>query len=163
MYRGLAIVYALAAVAALVMAYFAYKVSGLGAVFVFGFAALGLGVSCRVSLDQSKRFADALDEIGGDPTGVDTCRTYSLATAELISQVRMPPKTFLQLFIAYGSVDLTLFAGGIFLVALGMSESGGNDRVPLVGLGALLVFGGVLLGILTVRAFRNWRDAKALE
>lgn len=163
LYLGLAIVYALAAVAAIVLAFFAFRKDGLGGALVFICAGLGLLASGYGSLSQCRSYAAALDEIGPDPTGVDTCQTYSLTTAKLIAGTRMSAKQFLQQFIAYGVVCLMLFAGGIFLIALGITDFNGSERTMLLGLGILLVFGGVLLGILTMKALRNWRGAKSLD
>lgn len=163
LYRGLAFVYGAAALAALVMAYFAYGKSGFAPVVVFASAAIGLGLSAYGSWGEQKRFAAALDEIGDDPRGADTCRTYSEATARIIARTRKPAKTHRQLFIAYGIVFLMLVAGGVFLIVIGLTDFRGGEQTMLLGFGALLVFGGVLLGILTVRSFRNWRAAIALD
>lgn len=163
LYRGMAIAYTLAALAALALTPFAFSEEGLGGALVAIGMAAALALSGYGSWGQHRSYAEAIDEIGDDPTGVDTCRTYSLDTARLIAQTRMSSKQFLQQFFGYGAIDLMLFAGGILLVVLGLTDFEGSETKMMLGLGALLIFGGVLLGILAIRALRNWRAAKALD
>ena len=161
LYLGLTVVYGLAAAAAIVMAFFAYGKSGLTGAVILLAMGVGLGLSAHGSWSQHAGYASALDEVGADPAGIDTCRTYSASTALLIGMSRMPAKGFLQQWVSYGIIALMLLGFGIFLVVLCTQDIG--DELMLLGLGALLLVGGALLLLLTVKAFHNWRAAKRLE
>ena len=158
MYRGLSIVYALAAIAAFIMAVCAIilKRDVFAALAVLAMGA-GFVVACLSSRDTCKSYIDALEEIGDDPTGVNTCRTYSVKTAQLIASARLSAKELFGAIFAYGIIALSLLAGGIILFAISDSSA------VFAALGALLVFGSFLLGILSYRSFRSWRAAKELE
>ena len=161
LYRGLAVVYGLATLAAIIMAIvcpFVGKAKGL--LVLIGFA-LGLGASCHLSWSQYKDYAAAIEEIGPDPTGVDTCRTYSQATARAIASARLSEKQLRQQWIAYGILALVLLGFGVFLLALYFLDDF-TSEILLLGCGALLLAGGALLTFLTVKAFHGWRMVRRL-
>lgn len=108
-----------------------------------------------------KQSAAALDEIGDDPTGIDTCKTYSASTAEVIALSRKTKKELFQLWIAYGLLALTLLLfGGLFVVFLLTSFKG---ELLFAFCGALLLAGGVVLLSMAIGAFREWLVACRLE
>lgn len=161
LYHGLAIVYALATLAAIIMGIICPFVGKAGAIIQLAGFAIGLGTSCYLSWSQYKDYANALEEIGPDPTGVDTCRTYSKETAEAIALARLSEKDLFQQWIAYGILTITLLGFGIFLLALYFLDDFTSEMV-LLGCGGLLLAGGALLAFLTVKAFHGWRAVRRL-
>ena len=162
LYRGLAITYALAALAAAIMAIicpFVGKAGGL--IELLGFT-LGVGTSAWLSWDEHKDYDNALKEIGPDPTGVDTCKTYSLETARAISAARLSEKDLFQQWIAYSILALTLLGFGVFLLALYFTDSFTSEML-LLGCGAGLFAGGAILAFLAIKAFHGWRVVRHLS
>ena len=162
LYRGLAIVYALATLAAIVMG-IACPIVGKpeGILALLGFA-VGLGSSAYFSWLQYKDYVSALEEIGPDPTGVDTCRTYSKKTAMTIAGARLSEKELFQQWIAYGILTVTLLGFGALCLGFYIFEDFTKEYL-LLGTGALLLAGGALLGFLTVKAFHGWRLVRRLS
>lgn len=160
LYAGLSIVYGLCTAAAAIMALFAYPAGGWQALLTICGMGLWFAGMTYTSWKERESYIAALTEIGDDPTGVDTCRTYSRDTAYLIARKRMPAKTFLQQSIAYGAIAITLLGFGLFCFVLSSVEFDGL-MFPLLGAG--LIAGGLILSALTFGALRNWRAAKRLE
>ena len=161
LYRGLTITYALATLAAIVMGVICPFVGKAGALIELVGFAIGLGISCRLSWEQYREYAAALEEIGPDPTGVDTCQTYSISTANAIATARLSEKDLRQQWIAYGILALVLLGFGVFLLALYFLDDFTSELL-LLGCGALLLAGGALLTFLTVKAFHGWRMVRRL-
>ena len=159
LYRGLAFVYGAAAVAAFIMAIAALVIGRPDGSIILLFMGGGMVVSASASWSERKTYADALDEIGPNPVGVDTRRTYSQRTAKAIAASRMSAKEFLQQWIAYGILALTMIGMGTFLVAI-MIEM---EETVYALLGAGLAGGGSVLLFMSIKAFRNWRVAKYFE
>lgn len=162
LYRGLAIVYALATLAAIVMAVVCLFIGKALAIIQLAGFAIGLGTSAYLSWGQYKDYVDALDEIGPDPTGVDTCRTYSPKTARTIAGARLSEKDLLQQWIAYGIIALSMLGFGILLLAFFFFDDYSSEMVLLI-CGAFLLAGGALLAFLTVKAFHGWRVVRHLS
>lgn len=104
----------------------------------------------------------ALEEIGDDPTGLDTCRTYSKATADVISGSRKTKKELKQLWIAYGILAIVLLGFGLLLFGLFVLDDFTGESV-LAFSGAILLVGGIILASLTIKAFHEWLAARKLE
>ena len=162
LYLGLAIVYGLATLAAIVMAIICPFVGKAMAIIELAGFAIGLGTSAYLSWGQYKDYVNALDEIGPDPTGVDTCKTYSLKTARTIANARLSEKDLFQQWIAYGILTLTLLGFGALSLAFCFFDSFDSEML-LLGVGALLLAGGALLAFLTVKAFHSWRAVRHLS
>lgn len=144
--------------------------------FAVGIVALGKGIkpllvdlgmmaaSAAAALQWWKSFKScvaALAEIGDDPTGIDTCKTYSQATAEVIAGSRKSRSELKQQWIAYGILALVMLLCGVFFVAL-LQEAGGDEL--LFGFcTAFMLAGGVLLSSLSIRAWREWLVARRLD
>lgn len=161
LYRGLAITYALATLAAIVMGVicpFVGKAEGI--IDLAGFA-IGLGTACYLSRGQYRDYAAAIEEIGPDPTGVDTCKTYSLATANAIAMARLSEKDLRQQWIAYGILALVMIGFGVFLLALYFTHDYTSELL-LLGSGAALLAGGALISFLAVKAFHGWLMVRRL-
>ena len=161
LYRGLTVVYALVALAAVVMGIicpFVGKTEGL--LGLVGFM-VGAGGAAYLSWCQYKDYADALEEIGPDPAGVDTCRTYSRQTAETIALARMSAKELRQQWIGYGLIALTLLAFGGLLLAFYLMDSQSGELLFL-GVGGAMLAGGALMTYLTVKAFHGWLVVRRL-
>ena len=108
LYRGLAIVYLLILVACVIMAIACVITRKLhGILPLVGFAS-GAWFSASLAHIRYKDYASALEEIGPDPAGLDTCETYSETTAYAIETARMTKKELLQQWIAYSILTLTL-------------------------------------------------------
>ena len=126
-----------------------------------GFA-IGLGMSAYFSWSQYKDYVDALEEIGPDPAGVDTCKTYSQRTAKTIAGARLSKKDLRQQWIAYSILALVMLGFGIFLLALFFLDDFSQEMV-LLGSGAFLLAGGSLIAFLAVKAFHGWLTVRRLE
>lgn len=161
LYRGLTIVYALAALAAVVMGVVCLFVGKAGAIIELAGFAIGLGTSAYFSWGECKDYVDALEEIGPDPAGVDTCKTYSQSTARTIAGARLSEKDLRQQWIAYGIIALTMLGFGIFLLALFFLDDY-SEAMVLLGSGAFLLAGGALLAFLTIKAFHGWCAVRRL-
>lgn len=162
LYRGLVVVYGLATLAAIVMAIICPFVGKASAIIELAGFVLGLGTSTYLSWGQYKDYESALDEIGPDPTGVDTCKTYSPQTARTIAYARLSEKDLFQQWIAYSLLTLTLLGFGALLLALCFFDSFGLDML-LLGVGAFLLAGGALLAFLTAKSFHGWRSVRRLS
>ena len=161
LYRGLTITYALATLAAIVMGVICPFVGKAGALIELVGFALGLGISCRLSWEQYREYAAALEEIGPDPTGVDTCQTYSISTANAIATARLSEKDLRQQWIAYGILALVMIGLGVFLLALYFTDDYTSDLVLLIS-GGVLFAGGALITFLAVKAFHGWLMVRRL-
>lgn len=116
LYRGLAIVYLLILVACVIMAIACVITRKLhGILPLVGFAS-GAWFSASLAHIRYKDYASALEEIGPDPAGLDTCETYSETTAYAIETARMTKKELLQQWIAYSILTLTLLGMGALLL-----------------------------------------------
>ncbi|MBO4364985.1 MAG: hypothetical protein J5804_01675 [Eggerthellaceae bacterium] len=155
LYRGLAVTYALATLAAIVMGVICPFVGKTEGILELAGFAIGLGTSCYLSWGQYKDYASAIEEIGPDPTGVDTCKTYSLATARAIAMARLTAKELFQQWIAYSILALVMIGFGVFLLALYFMDDFTSELL-LLGCGALLLAGGALITFLAVKAFHGW-------
>ena len=159
-YRGIAIAYAAAAIAAFIMAIALLLMHRFGGLLALAVMGLGMAGSAATSWSQHKVYADALEEIGPDPTGVDTCCTYSRRTANAIAQSRTTTKILAQQWISYGIIAITMIGLGVFLVVILLDM---EEDLALTLLGAGLTAGGALLLFLAIKVFLNWRVAKHLE
>ena len=161
MYKVLTFVYGACTVAAIILGVLGSFKQGPG-VLLKGLAlAAGPFMATYGSWCMYKDLVNALEEIGDDPTGVDTNRNYSRSTANIISMERHTKREYRQMWIAYGILALTLFGFGAFLALLGSPEYGWDSMLFI--LGAVLVVGGFILSFLTVKAFRSWLTARRLE
>lgn len=162
LHLGLAIVYGACAVTAIVFAFAIVAMNkGIGALLYDIGMIVGFGGMAYVWFQRYKADKAALEEIGDDPSGIDSCRTYSAATADVISESRKTKKELRQQWIAYGILSIVLLGFGIFFVILLMS--GFRDEMLFVICGTVLLVGGILLSSLTVKAFREWIVARRLE
>ncbi|MBR0405823.1 MAG: hypothetical protein IJI68_11610 [Eggerthellaceae bacterium] len=161
LYHGLAIVYALAALAAIIMGVICPFVGKGWAILQLAGFAIGLGLSAGMSWSEYKDYVSALEEIGPDPTGVDTCKTYSRKTALTIAGARLSEKQLFQQWIAYGIITVMMLGFGIFLLALYFFDDFTSEMVLIIS-GGLLLAGGALLAFLTMKAFHGWRAVRRL-
>ena len=161
LFRGLAVVYAIATLAAIIMGIICLFTGRLIPFIQLVMFVLGLGTSTYLSWDQYKDYDFALKEIGPDPTGVDTCKTYSMRTAGVISVSRLSKKELLQQWIAYGILTFTLFFFGIPLLLLFLDPY--STDMLFLGVGGFFLAGGAILAYLTVKAFHAWRAVRRLE
>ena len=104
----------------------------------------------------------ALREIGDDPTGVDTCRTYSKTTAGVISASRKTTGEYVQLWIAYGILGLVMLAMGVLMFAFVLLDDFSSEGA-LVLTGVVMLAGGVILSSMAIVAFRRWMVACSIE
>ncbi len=104
----------------------------------------------------------ALREIGDDPTGVDTCRTYSRTTAGVIAASRKTTGELMQLWIAYGILGLVMLAMGVFMFAFVLFDSFSSEGA-LVLTGVVMLVGGIVLSSMAIVAFRRWMVARSIE
>ena len=104
----------------------------------------------------------ALQEIGDDPTGVDTCRTYSKTTAGVVSASRKTSGELRQLWIAYGILGIVMLAMGVLMFAFVLFDSFTDEGV-LVLTGIVMLVGGVILASMAIVAFRRWMVARSIE
>ena len=160
---GLAIVYGACVVAAAVFLVFIVLMhKGLGA-FVYD---IGLGVGFMpMSAYWFSRYKDvctALEEIGPDYTGVDTCRTYSAKTADVISGSRKTESELRQLWIAYGILGLVMLGMGVLMGALLLGSFSSGEGV-LVFTGVIMLVGGIILTSMAIKAFREWTITLRIE
>ena len=163
LYRGLAFVWGALVVACIIMGIAAIALGkGFGPVLYLTGAGVGFAITALSSWSQHKDFKAAVEEVGDDPTGLDTCRTYSAKTATAIARTRKDSKTLRQLWIAYGLLALTLLGFGCFffyaLFFMGIDDA--EILFPACGSG--LMIGGAIFIVLTVNAFVDWRAAKRL-
>ena len=162
LYCGLAVVYAIATLAAIVMGVicpFVGKAKGL--IQLVGFA-IGLGASAYLSWGQYRDYVSALEEIGPDPTGVDTCKTYSPKTARTIAGARLSQKDLFQQGIAYSIIALSMLGFGILLLAFYFLDDFSSEEI-LLGTGAFLLAGGALLSFMAAKAFHGWHVVRRLS
>lgn len=124
---------------------------------------LGIGAALPALLywNEYKECAKALDEIGDDPTGIDTRKTYSRETAFVIAGSRRSKSELRQLWIAYGILAFVMIVFGLFFLALLASSA--YIEILFVIAGGVMWIGGLLLAILTVRSFRQWLMARRIE
>ncbi|MDO4532339.1 MAG: hypothetical protein Q4C36_01320 [Coriobacteriia bacterium] len=157
MYRVLFIVCVVAVLSAAALAV-AMLVSGaIGeALYVIGLGA-GIGLAGIGSYASSKSLSRALDEVEADVEGLAFIEDYSVPTATVIEKLLLPAKTYFQLVVAYGASAAMMVVGGILIVVLVEGEK------VLVALGLLLLLGGLLVGVLAIKSFRNWKAAKLFE
>ena len=104
----------------------------------------------------------ALREIGDDPTGVDTCRTYSRTTAGVIAASRKTTSELRQLWIAYGILGIVMLAMGALMFAFVLFDNFSDEGV-LVLTGIVMLVGGVILSSMAITAFRRWMVARSIE
>jgi len=161
LYRGLAVVYALATLAAIVMGVICPFVGKAKALIQLAGFALGLGASAYLSWDQYKDYDSALEEIGPDPTGVDTYQMYSMRTARAIASARLSDKDLFQQWIAYSIIALSMLGLGVLLLGLSFSDFSIDEL--LLGVGAFLLAGGALLAFMAAKAFHGWRVVRRLS
>ena len=161
LYRGLTVTYALAAAAAIVMGVICPFVGKAQGLIMLALFAIGLGTSARISWSQYKDYENALEEIGPDPTGVDTCKTYSRSTAYAIAHARLSEKDLFQQWIAYGILAITMLGFGLFLLVLFLTDEYSQELVLLISGGALLA-GGALIAFLAIKAFHGWLTVRRL-
>ena len=162
LYRGLAVVYGLAAAAAVIMGIACLFTGKAWAIIQLAGFAIGLGASAGLSWKQFMNYEKALGEIGADPSGLGTCKTYSRETALAIASARLSEKDLFQQWIAYGVLTATLLGFGIFLLALSILDDFSSEYL-LLGCGAGLLAGGAILAFLTAKAFHGWRAVKRLK
>ena len=144
--------------------------------FAVGIVALGKGIGpfladlgamigsagAAYSWWQSYKEADAaLEEIGDDPTGISTRKTYSKSTAWVIGSSRLTKKELRQQWIAYGIIAIVMLFFAVFFFAMAFSSY--SDESLFVFCCAFMLGGGILLSSLTIRAFREWLIARRLE
>ena len=144
--------------------------------FAVGIVALGKGVgpflmdlgmmagsaAAALAWWKSYKAADAaLAEIGDDPTGIDTRKTYSPATAEVIAGSRKSGKELRQQWIAYGIIAVVMLFFGVFFAAFLLNSEG--DELLFTICAAVMFGGGILLSSLAIEAWREWLVARRLE
>ena len=144
--------------------------------FAVGIVALGKGVgpflmdlgmmagsaAAALAWWKSYKAADAaLAEIGDDPTGIDTRKTYSSATAEVIAGSRKSGKELRQQWIAYGIIAVVMLFFGVFFAAFLLNSEG--DELLFTICAAVMFGGGILLSSLAIEAWREWLVARRLE
>lgn len=162
LHLGLAIVYGACAATAVVFAFAIVAMNkGIDALLYDIGMIAGFGGMAYVWFRRYKDDVAALEEIGDDPSGIDSCRTYSATTADVISESRKTKKELRQQWIAYGILSIVLLGFGIFFVVLLMSDFRGETLFVICG--TVLLVGGILLSSLTVKAFREWIVARRLE
>ena len=158
--RGLMIVYAVMAVAAVVMGIAAAAIGRPAALMLLGIMACAFAVAAGAYYLQYKKYRAALDEIGPNPAQDNTGGSYSAATSEIIEKSHTSASVQIQLFIAYGILGLVMLAAGAFLLLL-LGEMG--DEAPLLVGGSVLLTGGILLVVMSAKAFRSWRIVRRFE
>ena len=162
LHLGLAIVYGACAVTAAVFAVaIIMQRKGVTPLIYDVGMMLGFAAMAVAWWNSYKEDAAALREIGDDPTGIDTCRTYSRTTAGVIAGSRKTKKELRQLWIAYGVLTVTLLGFGLFFAFMLMTEFQGETIFVICG--TVLLVGGILLLSLTVKAFREWLVMRRLE
>lgn len=162
LYRGLAIVYLLILVACVIMAIACVITRKLhGILPLVGFAS-GAWFSASLAHIRCKDYASALEEIGPDPAGLDTCETYSETTAYAIETARMTKKELLQQWIAYSILTLTLLGMGALLLTFCAIWDLEKEYL-LLGVGVGMVAGGLVLASLTAKAFHGWLVLRRIE
>ena len=110
----------------------------------------GIGLAGIGSYSSAKSLSQVLEEVESDVEGLAFIEDYSVSTATAIEKLMLPAKTYFQLFVAYGASAAMMVAGGIVIVVLVQGEK------ALMALGLLLLVGGLLVGVLALKAFRNW-------
>ena len=158
---GLAVTYAFATLLTIAFG-IGILVLGKGLKALLADITLGAGVVFPAIMHwhQYKSYAKALEEIGDDPTGIDTCRTYSPETAQIIAGSRRTKSELRQLWIAYGIMALPMLLFGVMFLLFLIYE----PMEPLfIIAGGVMWIGGVLLSVLAVKAFREWLMARRLE
>lgn len=158
--RGLMIVYAVMAFAAVVMGIAAAVIGRPVALIPLGIMACAFAVAAGVYHLQYKKYKAALDEIGPNPAQENTGGSYSAATSAIIEQSRTSASVQIQLFIAYGILGLVMLAAGAFLLLL-LGDVG--DEAPLMLGGSVLLTGGIILVVMSAKAFRSWRIVRRFE
>ena len=125
---------------------------------------MGAGFASMAAFWWSNYKADvaALKEIGDNPAGLDTCRTYSKETAGVISSSRKTKKELNQLWVAYGILAIVMLGFGVFLIALFVTDDFTSESVLVIS-GAVLLAGGVILMSLAIKAFCQWLFARKLK
>ena len=157
MNRVLFVVCIAAAIGAAVLAVAMLASGGIAeALSVIGLGA-GIGLAGIGSYSSAKSLSQVLEEVESDVEGLAFIEDYSVSTATAIEKLMLPAKTYFQLFVAYGASAAMMVAGGILLVVLVEGEK------ALMALGLLLLVGGLLVGVLALKAFRNWGAAKLFE
>ena len=163
LHLGLAIVYGLCTVATVVfLVLIVAWHKGLNALLADILMGVSFGLMAMLWWNSYRSDVAALAEIGDDPTGIDTCRTYSKETASVISGSRKTKKELRQLWIAYGFMAVMLLGFGVFLLALWVTDDLSDEGVLVIS-GAVLTVGGILLSSLAIRAFREWLVARKLD
>ena len=165
MYRALFIVCVIAAIGGLVLCAamiagrgFAPALAGLSITVTLGGYAMAARGSCR-------SLAAALREIEADPEGLAFPEDYSVATATAIEKAQLPTKDYRAQAVAYLVTAAMMVAGGVFIIAMvgGLFDMDFYDADFVFAiLGSLLAAGGLLVGILGVKAMRNFNLAKRL-
>lgn len=108
-----------------------------------------------------KEAAAALEEIGDDPTGIDTCRTYSLSTAQIIAGSRKTANELMQQWIAYGIIAISMLLCAALFVALLLDSF--EDELLFVFCGAFMLAGGLLLLSMAIEAWREWLVTRRID
>lgn len=158
--RGLMIAYVVMAVAAIVMGIAAAAVGRPIALVPLIVMGASFAIAAGAYYLQYKKYRAALDEIGPNPAQ-DTSRTsYSSATSEIIEKSHTTTNVQIQLFIAYGILGLVMLVMGVFLLILLLSS--GDDGILIASAGILLA-GGIILCIMSAKAFRSWRIVRRFE
>lgn len=108
-----------------------------------------------------KEAAAALEEIGDDPTGIDTCRAYSLSTAQIIAGSRKTANELMQQWIAYGIIAISMLLCAALFVALLLDSF--EDELLFVFCGAFMLAGGLLLLSMAIEAWREWLVTRRID
>ena len=123
---------------------------------------LGFAGAAVAWWNRYKNDVAALREIGDDPTGIDTCRTYSRTTAGVIAASRKTTGELRQLWIAYGILGIVMLAMGALMFAFVLFDNF-TDEGALVLTGIVMLVGGVILSSMAITAFRRWMVARSIE
>lgn len=158
--RGLMILYAILAVAAIVMGIAAVAIGKPSALLACGIAAFFFAAAAVAYFWQYKKYKAALEEIGPNPAQDSSGGSYSPATSDIIEKSRTTANVQMQLFIAYGIMGLVMLVAGAFLFAF-LFDS--DDAGALLVGGGVLLTGGIILTIMSVKALRSWRIVKRFE
>ena len=108
-----------------------------------------------------KEVAAALGEIGDDPTGIDTCRTYSQSTAQVIAGSRKTANELMQQWIAYGIIAISMLLCAALFLALLLDSF--EDELLFVFCAAFMLAGGLLLLSMAIEAWREWLVTRRID
>ena len=140
LYRGLAIVAAIAAAGAVVAGIVAIA-RGLiaGGITMIGFGAF-FALDVKLKRSTMSMYLDALDEIGDDPTDIELRDDLSQKTEALLDGTMLRLKDYRAQIIAYAAIGVTMLAGAAVIFAVALGEPGFLPFAVLLVGGALLLF-----------------------